>query len=143
LSVFALIIYSILVLAIFKLWPITLTLSGVAGFIISIGMAVDANILIFSRTKEEIDNGKPLSKAVEEGFKRAWTSIRDSNISTLITCFILIEFTSSVIKGFAITLALGVIVSMFTAIFITRNFLTLIPSQWLEKKSWLIASTKK
>ncbi len=143
LSVFALMVYSILVLAIFKLWPVTLTLSGAAGFIISIGMAVDANILIFSRTKEEIESGKSLSKSIDEGFKRAWTSIRDSNISTLITCFILIEFTSSVVKGFAITLALGVIVSMFTAIFITRNFLSLIPSQWLEKKHWLITSIKK
>ena len=143
LSVFALMVYSILVLAIFKLWPVTLTLSGAAGFIISIGMAVDANILIFSRTKEEIESGKSLSKSIDEGFKRAWTSIRDSNISTLITCFILIEFTSSVVKGFAITLALGVIVSMFTAIFITRNFLSLIPNQWLEKKHWLITSIKK
>ncbi|MDO9399150.1 MAG: protein translocase subunit SecD [bacterium] len=143
LSVFALMVYGVLVLAVFKLWPVTLTLSGMAGFIISIGMAVDANILIFSRMKEEIESGKPLSKSLDEGFKRAWTSIRDSNISTLITCLILIGFTSSVVKGFAITLALGVIISMFTAIFITRNFLTLIPSQWLEKKHWLIASIKK
>ncbi|MFH1233934.1 MAG: protein translocase subunit SecD [Patescibacteria group bacterium] len=142
LSVFALLVYSILVLAIFKLWPVTLTLSGAAGFIISIGMAVDANILIFSRMKEEIASGKSLSKSIDEGFRRAWTSIRDSNISTLITCFILIEFTTSVVKGFAVILALGVLVSMFTAIFITRNFLTLIPSQWLEKKRWLITPTK-
>lgn len=143
LSVFALMIYSILILAIFKLWPVTLTLSGIAGFIISIGMAVDANILIFSRMKEEIESGKSLTKSIEEGFKRAWTSIRDSNISTLITCFILIGFTSSVVKGFAVTLALGVMVSMFTAIFITRNFLILIPSRWLENKHWLITSIKK
>ncbi|MBU0637055.1 MAG: protein translocase subunit SecD [Patescibacteria group bacterium] len=135
LAVFALIIYSILVLAIFKLCSITLTLSGIAGFIISIGMAVDANILIFSRMKEETINGKPLTRSIEEGFRRAWTSIRDSNISTLITCFILIQFTTSVVRGFAITLALGVIISMFTAIFITRNFLNLIPARWLEKKS--------
>jgi len=142
LSVFALLIYSLLVMAIFKLWPVTITLAGVAGFIISIGMAVDANILIFARMKEEIASGKPLAKSIEEGFKRAWTSIRDSNISTLITCFILIQFTTSVVKGFAITLALGVLTSMFTAIFITRNFLTLIPSQWLENKHWLITSGK-
>ncbi|PJB15541.1 protein translocase subunit SecD, partial [Candidatus Falkowbacteria bacterium CG_4_9_14_3_um_filter_38_19] len=132
----------LLVMAIFKLWPVTITLAGVAGFIISIGMAVDANILIFARMKEEIASGKPLAKSIEEGFKRAWTSIRDSNISTLITCFILIQFTTSVVKGFAITLALGVLTSMFTAIFITRNFLTLIPSQWLENKHWLITSGK-
>ncbi|MBU0898094.1 protein translocase subunit SecD, partial [Patescibacteria group bacterium] len=143
LSVFALMIYGVLVLMVFKLWPVTLTLAGMAGFIISIGMAVDANILIFSRMKEEIESGKPLSKSLDEGFKRAWTSIRDSNISTLITCAILIGFTSSVVKGFAITLALGVIISMFSAIFITRNFLTLIPSKWLENKHWLITSIKK
>ncbi len=138
LSVFALIIYGILSLAIFKLWPVTLTLSGLAGFIMSIGMAVDANILIFSRLREELASGRQLGLALEEGFRRAWPSIRDSNISTLITCFILIEFTTSIIKGFAITLALGVIVSMFSAIFITRNFLKLIPENWLEKKHWLI-----
>ncbi|MFH1482559.1 MAG: protein translocase subunit SecD [Patescibacteria group bacterium] len=143
LSVFALMIYGVLVLMVFKLWPVTLTLAGMAGFIISIGMAVDANILIFSRMKEEIESGKPLSKSLDEGFKRAWTSIRDSNISTLITCVILIGFTSSVVRGFAITLALGVIISMFSAIFITRNFLTLIPSKWLENKHWLITSIKK
>jgi len=141
-AVFALAVYSILVLAVFKVWPITLSLAGLAGFIVSIGMAVDANILIFARLKEEIKNGKPLSIAVEEGFRRAWPSIRDSNFNTLITCFILIQFTTSVVKGFAITLALGVIVSMFTAIFITRNFLSLIPGSWLEKKSWLITSHK-
>lgn len=123
--------------------PVTLTLSGLAGAIVSVGMAVDANILIFSRMKEEIANGKPLSSAIEDGFKRAWPSIRDSNFNTLITCFILIMFTTSAVKGFAITLGLGVVISMFTAIFITRNFLDLIPSDWLDKRRGLIASVKK
>lgn len=122
--------------------PVTLTLSGLAGAIVSVGMAVDANILIFARMKEEIANGKPLTSAIEDGFKRAWPSIRDSNFNTLITCFILIMFTTSAVKGFAITLGLGVIISMFTAIFITRNFLNLIPSAWLEKRHGLITSVK-
>ena len=141
-AVFALAVYGVILLAIFKLWPVTMTLSGLAGFIMSIGMAVDANILIFARLREEIHQGRPLGQALEEGFKRAWPSIRDSNISTLITCFILIEFTTSVVKGFAITLSLGVLVSMFTAIFVTRTFLKLIPEGWLEKKNWLIGVHK-
>jgi len=122
--------------------PVTLTLAGLAGAIVSVGMAVDANILIFARMKEEIANGKPLTSAIEDGFKRAWPSIRDSNFNTLITCFILIMFTTSAVKGFAITLGLGVIISMFTAIFITRNFLNLIPAGWLEKRHGLITSVK-
>lgn len=122
--------------------PVTLTLSGLAGAIVSVGMAVDANILIFARMKEEIANGRPLGSATEEGFKRAWPSIRDSNFNTLITCLILIMFTTSAVKGFAVTLGLGVIISMFTAIFITRNFLNLIPSAWLEKRHSLITSVK-
>lgn len=122
--------------------PVTLTLSGLAGAIVSVGMAVDANILIFARMKEEIANGRPLSSAIEEGFKRAWPSIRDSNFNTLITCLILIMFTTSAVKGFAVTLGLGVIISMFTAIFITRNFLNLIPPAWLEKRHGLITSIK-
>lgn len=142
-SVLALAIYGILVLAIFKIWPVTLTLSGLAGFIMSIGMAVDANVLIFSRFREEIKNGQPMSIALEEGFRRAWPSIRDSNASTLITCFILIQFSTSVVKGFAFTLAIGVLVSMFTAIFITRTFLKLIPESWLEKRAWLVGVSKK
>ncbi|KKR31074.1 MAG: hypothetical protein UT64_C0075G0001, partial [Candidatus Falkowbacteria bacterium GW2011_GWF2_39_8] len=142
LSVIALAIYGIIVLSIFKLWPVTLTLSGLAGFIMSIGMAVDANVLIFSRMREEIKNGRHLGMAIEEGFRRAWPSIRDSNVSTLITCFILIQFSTSVVKGFAVTLTVGVLVSMFTAIFITRTFLKLIPESWLEK-AWLIGTRKK
>lgn len=123
LAVLALSIYALLVLAIFKLWPVTLTLAGIAGFILSIGMAVDANVLIFERLKEELRRGKPILSAVEDGFKRAWPSIRDSNVSSLITCVILIWFGTSLIKGFAITLGIGILLSMFSAITITRNFL--------------------
>lgn len=119
----ALIIYVALSLAIFKLIPVTLTLSGVAGFILSVGMAVDANILIFARSKEEMKRGLNKFRAIEEGFKRAWPSIRDSNISTIITCLILYGFTTSIVKGFALTLLIGVVVSMFTAITVTRSFL--------------------
>jgi preprotein translocase subunit SecD len=138
LSVLALSIYGILVLAIFKLWPVTLTLSGIAGFILSIGMAVDANVLIFERLKEELGDGKVLDIAVKNSFLRAWPSIRDSNFTTLITCFILAEFTTGVVKGFAVTLGLGVLVSMFTAIVISKTFLQLSSGKWLEKRLWLI-----
>ena len=136
LAVVSLIIYGILILAIFKIWPVTLTLSGLAGFILSIGMAVDANILIFERLKEELRRGSPLALAIEEGFKRAWPSIRDGNISTLITCFILIQFTTSIVKGFALTLGLGVIISMFSAVIITKNLLKITPKK-LENIKWL------
>ena len=136
LAVLSLTFYGILVLAIFKLWPVTLTLAGLAGFILSIGMAVDANVLIFERFREEIKKGKEMGKAISLGFTRAWPSIRDGNVSTLITCFILIQFSTSVVKGFAITLGLGVLVSMFSAIVITKNLLLLIPETWLEK-TWV------
>ncbi len=139
----SLLIYGLIVLAIFKLWPVTLTLSGIAGFIMSIGVAVDANVLIFERLREELKNGRALSNAIEEGFSRAWTSIRDGNFTTIITCLVLIMFSTSVIKGFAITLFLGVLVSMFTAIVVTRNLLKLIDERWLDKHSWLIYSSKK
>ncbi len=127
----ALIIYTLLVLAIFKtgffiLPPITLTLAGIAGFILSIGMAVDANILIFERMKEEIRWGKSKSLALELGFKRAWGSIWASNVSSLITAVILYSMGQALVRGFAITLAIGVLVSMFTAIVVTRTFLRLI-----------------
>lgn len=138
LAVFSLGIYGILVLAVFKLWPVTLTLSGMAGFILSIGMAVDANVLIFERLKEELRSGKVLSLAINEAFNRAWPSIRDGNVSTLITCFILAQFTTSVVKGFAITLGLGIVISMFSAIIITKNLLQLFGGEWLEKKRWLL-----
>lgn len=125
-AVAALIVYSIIVLAIFKIIPVTLTLAGIAGFILSIGMAVDANILIFERMKEELRGGKSLGMALEDGFNRAWPSIRDSNASSLITCIILFWMGTSVIKGFALTLAIGILVSMFSAITISRNFLKLL-----------------
>lgn len=126
LAVFALSIYTVLSLAIFKVFGITLTLAGIAGFILSVGMAVDANILIFERMKEELRKGKSLNQAVEDGFSRAWLSVRDSNVSSLITTFILGYFGSSIIRGFAITLSLGILVSMFTAITVTRTFLRLL-----------------
>ena len=119
----ALIVYIIFSLAIFKIIPVTLSLSGIAGFILTIGMAVDANILIFERFKEEVARGLLKESAIEEGFRRAWPSIRDSNISTMITAVILYFFTSSFIQGFALTLFLGVLISMFSAITVTRTFL--------------------
>ncbi len=119
----ALIFYSLLVFAIFKFIPITLTLAGIAGFVLSIGMAVDANILIFERIKEEKNRGRDTKVAINLGFARAWSSIRDSNVSTLITAFILFYFGSSIVKGFALTLAIGVLVSMFSAISFSRKLL--------------------
>lgn len=137
----ALIIYTLVVLAIFKLVPVTLTLAGIAAFILSVGMAVDANILIFERMKEEIRLGRTLRAAVDTGFARAWPSIRDSNISTFITCIILYWFGSnfgaSLVMGFAVTLLIGVAVSMFTAIVITRTFLQLFVGTSLAQKSWV------
>lgn len=119
----SLIIYIIISLAVFKLIPVTLTAAGIAGFILSIGMAVDANVLIFERMKEEIKKGKSIHDALHEGFSRAWLSIRDSNISSIITSIILFWLGTSAIKGFALTLGIGVLVSMFTAITISRTFL--------------------
>lgn len=123
LAIISLSIYVVLMLAIFKLIPITLTAAGIAGFILTIGMAVDANILIFERIKEELSAGRVLEDAIREGFWRAWESIRDSNLSTIITSIILFWFGTSLIKGFALTLAIGVLISMFTAITITRTIL--------------------
>ena len=122
----ALIIYSILVFAVFKVVPVTLTLAGIAGFILSIGMAVDANILIFERTKEELKAGRTLFTAINAGFDRAFTSIFDSNMTTIITCVILYFLGTSIIKGFALTLIIGVVISMFTAITVTKNFMHLL-----------------
>jgi len=134
----ALVIYVAITLAIFKLIPVTMSLSGIGGFILSIGMAVDANILIFARMKEEIKSGKSLSSSIDEGFKRAWPSIRDSNFNSLIVCAILFFVATSFIKGFAFTLALGIIVSLFSAIFITRIFLMVFIGKWAEKAKWLL-----
>jgi len=122
-AVIALAIYTILVFAIFKVFQVTLTLAGIAGFVLSIGMAVDANILIFERIKEERRWGKPKLDAFFAGFDRAWTSIRDSNVSSLITTAILFNFGTGPIRGFALTLALGILVSMFSAITVSRTLL--------------------
>ncbi|PKO18323.1 MAG: protein translocase subunit SecD [Chloroflexi bacterium HGW-Chloroflexi-10] len=124
----SIIIYALIAFALFRLIPVTLTLPGIAGFLLSTGSALDANILIFERLKEELRNGRTLAQAIDLGWKRAWPSIRDSNISTIITSIILWWFGStfgaSFVKGFAITLLLGVAVSLFTAIFVTRTFLS-------------------
>ncbi len=138
----ALVVYTSIVLMIFKVWPVTLTLAGVAAFVLSLGMAVDANILIFERMKEELRIGRNLVSALEDGFNRAWSSIRDSNVSTLITCGILYwfgnQFNESAIKGFAITLAVGVLVSLFSAITVTRTFMHLVISiRPLARRLWL------
>jgi preprotein translocase subunit SecD len=127
----ALIYYALLVLAIFRLIPVTLTLAGIAGFVLSIGMAVDANILIFERMKEELRSGKMLNSAMEAGFNRAWNSILDSNVSTLITATILYLFGSATIRGFALVLIIGVLCSMFTAITVTRTIL-----RWVVRHEW-------
>jgi protein-export membrane protein SecD len=133
----ALILYGLFNLALYKAIPVTLTLPAITGFILSTGMAVDANILVFERMKEELRAGRKLTPAIEAGFSRAWTSIRDSNISTLITCFILFYFGSTFgagsVKGFAVTLALGVIINIFTAITVTRTFIRLVFG-WLGGK---------
>ncbi len=142
LAVLALLVYSVVVLAIFKVVPVTLTVSGVAGFILSLGLAVDANIIIFERVKEERQDGKRLHQSIEDGFARAWASIRDANISTLITCIILFWFGTSVVKGFALTLSIGVIVSMISAIFVTRFLLRLVIPQLDEKTKAVIGTPR-
>jgi protein-export membrane protein SecD len=133
----ALILYGVFNFAVLKLIPVTLTLPAITGFILSTGMAVDANILVFERMKEELRAGRTLGAAMEAGFSRAWTSIRDSNISTLITCGILFYFGSTfgagTVKGFAITLALGVLINIFTAITVTRTFIRLV-FDWLGER---------
>ena len=131
----ALVAYMAFVLAVMKLLGATLTLAGIAGFVMSIGVAVDANVLIFERFREEVRLGRSLLDALSEGFRRAWTSIRDSNMTALITCVILATFSSSVVKGFAVTLGIGVLVSMFTAITVSRTFLTLVAG-WVQRPFW-------
>lgn len=125
-AVLALTGYALITLALFKVIPVTLTLAGIAGFILSIGMAVDANILIFERLREEIREGKALKIALEEAFRRAWPSVRDSNASTIITCVILYYTTTGSVRGFAFTLALGVVVSLFSSITASRAFLRIL-----------------
>jgi preprotein translocase subunit SecD len=142
----ALVVYAAVALAVFKIGipgsgPVTLTLAGIAAFVLSVGMAVDANILIFERMREELRYGRSLVPAVEAGFDRAWSSIRDSNVATLITCGILYwmgnEFGSSLIKGFSLTLAIGVMISMFSAITMTRTLLRLATATPLVRRLWL------
>ena len=137
LAALALVVYSLLILALFKLIPVTFTLSGIAGLILSLGMAVDANILIFSRMKEELKSGLSFSSALEEGFRRAWLAIRDGNFTTLIIAFILFGLGTSFVKGFALTLIIGILMSMFSAIIVTKNFLKVFERTKLEKFTWL------
>jgi len=141
----ALIIYALLNLASFKLLPVVLTLPGIAGFLLSTGMAVDANVLIFERMKEELRAGRSLGASIEAGFSRAWTSILDSNLSTLITCAILYyfggAFGASTVRGFAFTLGIGVLLSMFTAVIVTRTFVRFVfevAGEKLRKNRWLL-----
>lgn len=147
-AVIALLAYATITLALFKFIPVTLTLAGIAGFILSIGMAVDANILIYERMREELkearqlgtelsddERGKALKIALEESFRRAWPSVKDSNMATLITCFILFVNTTGLVRGFALTLAIGVLVSLFSSITTSRALLRLISFQpWLARK---------
>ena len=136
-SVFALIVYVLIVLSVYKIVPVTLTLAGIAGFILSLGMAVDANVLIFARTREELKAGKTLTQSMDEGFSRAWLSVRDSHVTTLIGAFMLYVFTTSIVKGFALTLGIGVLVSLFTATIVTRKVLHLFAKPSFENKKWL------
>ncbi len=123
--------------------PVTLTLAGITGFILSIGMAVDANILIFERMREELKSGKPLGAAIDEGFRRAWPSIRDGNITTILVCFVLMTFGTGLVKGFGATLFIGVSISMFSSIVITRILLRFSKGAWLEKYPWLLGLSRK
>ncbi|MDO8582271.1 MAG: protein translocase subunit SecD [bacterium] len=136
LAVVALCFYTIFLLALFRLIPVTMTLSGIAGFVLSLGMAVDANILIFERMREELRSGKPILSSIDEAFKRAWPSIRDGNFTTLIACVILFWFSASLIRGFALVLGLGVLMSMFSALMITRHLLRSIASNRIPH--WLL-----
>jgi preprotein translocase subunit SecD len=139
----ALIYYALVVYALFRLVPVTMTLAGVAGFVLSVGMAVDANILIFERSKEELRVGKSLPSAIEAGFNRAWNSILDSNVSSLITASILFLFGSSTIRGFGLVLIIGVLVSMFTAITVTRTVLRLVVAQPWARRASLFGVTEE
>ncbi len=143
----ALLGYALLNMAVFMLIPITLTLPAITGFLISSGMAVDANILVFERMKEELRRGSSLAEAINAGFDRAWTSIRDSNIATLVISLILLifgrSFGASTVQGFAYTLAIGVMISMFTAVFVTRTFVRIVIGRsvnWLSNKKWLLGA---
>ncbi len=138
-SVISLVFYGLIVMALFKLIPVTLTLSGIAGFILSVGMAIDANILIFSRTREELKKGSSLTESVNEGVRRAWPSIRDGNFTTLAVAMVFFFIATSFVRGFAVTLILGILVSVFSAMVVTRFILLLAASKSSEKikKFWL------
>ena len=143
----ALLLYALLNFAVFKWLAVTLTLPAITGFLLSTGMAVDANILVFERMKEELRRGSSLRNAISAGFDRAWTSIRDSNIATLVICLILWgfgrNFGASIVQGFAITLAIGVMISMFTAVIVTRTFVGLVmgrAAEWLRSRQWLLGA---
>lgn len=147
-AVVALLLYSAMLLAIFKLsgltpFPMTLTLSGIAGFILSIGIAVDANVLIFERTREEFSFGKSMRTSLREGFRRAWPSIRDGHLSTIITTLVLMGIGTGFVKGFAITLALGVLLSLFTAVILVRIMVDFFFSDWMERYPWILSTPKK
>jgi protein-export membrane protein SecD len=136
-SIIALALYAAIQAALFKIVPITLTLSGIAGFILSLGIAVDANVLVFERLKEELNDGKSLAQALEDAFRRAWPSIRDGHVTVLISCAVLFWFSSSIIKGFALTLAIGMITSLFTAVVSTRTILRALATTSLGKWGWI------
>jgi protein-export membrane protein SecD len=138
----ALLLYGAISATMFKMIPITLTLSGIAGFILSIGMAVDANVLTFERLKEELKSDRPLGVALEDAFRRAWPSVRDGHVTVLISCAVLFWFSSSIIKGFALTLAVGTIISLFTAVVSTRTFLRFVSLTGLNKNPWLFLKKK-
>lgn len=141
-AVLVLVLYAVINLALYRLVPITLTLSGIAGFILSIGMAIDSNVLVFERLKEELAAGKNLREALEDAFKRAWTSIRDGHVTILISSIVLFGFSSSMIKGFAFTLGLGTLISLFTATVATRTVLRLLVASPLVKWPWLFLSRR-
>ena len=147
-AVLALLLYTAMLLTLFKLsvftpFAITVTLSGIAGFILSIGIAVDANVLIFERTREELSYGKGVIRSIKEGFRRAWPSIRDGHVSTLITTIILIGLGTGFVKGFAVILALGVLLSLFTAVVLVRITTTFLAGDWMERHPKLLVSPKK
>ncbi|MDP2631592.1 MAG: protein translocase subunit SecD [Candidatus Uhrbacteria bacterium] len=143
LAVIALCVYATLNLALYRWLGVTITLAGIAGFILSLGMAVDANVLIFERLKEELNSGRDLPTAIDEGFRRAWTSIRDGNLTTLIAAVVLFTMSTSFIKGFALTLALGILVSMLTAIIVTRLLLHWARGLKFLRHKWLYGGSKK
>jgi len=136
-AVLALGVYTLIVLAVYKFLPVTLSLAGIAGFVLSLGMAVDANILIFARMKEELAAQRTLSQSMHEGFSRAWLSIRDSHVTTLIAAVILYLFTTSIVRGFALTLGIGVVTSLVTATVVTRSILYTMTGQWSQRHLWL------